>query len=128
MNASPVVYIAVVDDDESFCRSLERLLRAAAYQTVTYHSAETFLADTKQPRFDCLLLDIHLPGISGLELGRRLAAVGSTTPIVYVTAHDDAKTRDEALASACAAFVSKFEPSDVLLRAIADALAKPHPN
>jgi FixJ family two-component response regulator len=128
MNFTPVVYIAVVDDDESFCRSLGRLLRAAQYQPVTYRSAEAFLADTKHPRFDCLLLDIHLPGISGLELGRRLAAVGSPTPVIYITAHDDATTRAAAQAAGCTAFISKVGPSDALLKAVADALDSPHPN
>jgi FixJ family two-component response regulator len=122
-SGSTIVCIAVVDDDESFCRSLSRLLRAAHYQTVLYSSAETFLADAKRPRFDCLLLDVALGGISGIELGRRLAAVGWTTPIIYITAHDDAKTREEARATGCFAFVGKVEPSDVLLEAVANALS-----
>ena len=121
-NGSTNVYIAVVDDDESFCRSLSRLLRAAHYQTVVYSSAEAFLADGKRPRFDCLLLDVALGGISGIELGRRLAAVGWTTPIIYITAHDDAKTREEARETGCFALVGKVEPSEVLLGAVADAL------
>jgi FixJ family two-component response regulator len=122
MNPTLNIYVAVIDDDEGFCRSLARLLRAAEYQPVTYSSAEAFLADTKHPRFDCLLVDISLGEISGLELGRRLAAVGSTTPIVYVTAHDDPKTRGEARAAGCVAFISKLESSDVLLKAVVGAL------
>jgi FixJ family two-component response regulator len=122
MTLSSNIYVAVIDDDDSFRRSLERLLRAAHYQAVTYASAEDFLADTKHPHFDCMLLDIALGGISGLELGRRLAAVGSATPIVYISVHDDPDTRAEALAIGRAAFVSKVESRDVLLNAIADAL------
>ena len=117
----PKVYVAVIDDDDSFCRSLARLLRAAHYQPVTYSSAEAFLADTNHPRFECLLLDVALGGISGLELGRRLAAVGSTTPIIYVTAHDDARTREAAAATGVAC-VSKVEHGDVLLKVIIDTL------
>lgn len=120
------VYVAVVDDDESFRRSLARLLRAARYQPVTYGSAEDFLADTKHPNFDCILLDIALTGISGLELARRLLAVGSVVPIVYISAHDDARTRQEAAAVGCVAFVSKIEPRDVLLTAVADAVKTRH--
>ena len=75
MSSSHNIYVAVVDDDESVCRSLSRLLRAAHFQPITYPSAEAFLADTKHPKFDCLLLDIQLRGMSGLDLSRRLSAV-----------------------------------------------------
>jgi FixJ family two-component response regulator len=122
MSSSPNIYIAVIDDDESFCRSLGRLLRAAGYHAITYSSAEAFLADTKHPRFGCLLIDVELGGISGVELSRRLAAVGSTTPRIYITAHDDAKTRSDARGTDCFAFVSKVESGDVLLNTVADAL------
>jgi FixJ family two-component response regulator len=77
MSNTEPFYVAVVDDDENFCRSLGRLLRAAGMQPITYPSAEAFLADTKRPRFDCLVLDIHLGGMSGIELGERLVAEGS---------------------------------------------------
>lgn len=124
MTPTPPIYIAVIDDDESYCRSLARLLRASHYQPVTYDSAEAFLADTKHPRFDCLLLDVALGGMSGLELGRRLAGVGSRTPIVYISAHDDAKTRTDAKAAGCTAFVSKVESSQVLMQVIVDTLGR----
>ena len=124
MKTALPVYIAIVDDDESYCTSVGRLLRATHYQPVSYASGEAFLADTKRPRFDCLLLDIRLPGISGLELARRLAAVGSTTPVIYITAGDEPDTREAALATGCAAFISKLEPSEDLLQAIAQVLAR----
>jgi FixJ family two-component response regulator len=89
MSNSQNIYVAVVDDDESACRSLSRLLRAAHFQPITYLSAEAFLADTKHPKFDCLLLDIQLGGISGLELKKRLSAVNDDTPVVFITAYDD---------------------------------------
>ena len=95
MSNTQTVYVAVVDDDESFCRSLGRLLRAAGMQPVTYASAEAFLADAKHPVFDCLLLDVHLGGMSGIELGRRLAAEGRYAPFIYLTAHDDPEARQE---------------------------------
>ncbi|RPH60092.1 MAG: response regulator [Acidobacteria bacterium] len=127
MSSLTNTYIAVVDDDESFCRSLGRLLRAADYQPVTYPSAEAFLADTKHPRFDCLLLDISLGGISGLELRRRLGAVGSTTPVIFITAHDDPATRLAAHEAGCVAFINKVEHGDVLLKAIHSAV-RSNPN
>ena len=100
MTTAPV-YVAVVDDDQSLCRSLGRLLRAAGMQSVTYPSAEAFLADTKQPRFDCLVLDIRLGGMSGIELGLWLAAEGNRTPIIFVTAYDDAEMRLRAESAGC---------------------------
>ena len=122
MSTPPNTYIAIVEDDESFCRSLGRLLRAADYQPVTYLSAESFLADTKHPRFDCLLLDVTLGGMSGLELGQRLGTMGSTTPVIYITAHDDPATRTAAENAGCVAFISKVEPGEVLLKAIGSAI------
>ena len=73
MSNSTKVYVAVVDDDESLCRSLSRLLRAAGIQPVSYLSAEAFLADSRRPQFHCLVLDIQLGGISGIELKQQLA-------------------------------------------------------
>ncbi len=112
-------YVAIVDDDESLCRSMARLLRAAGdLHPVTYPSAEAFLADTKHPRFDCLVLDIQLEGMSGLELSRRLAAVQDPTPVVFITAHDDPDVRSQALAGGCAGYFRKTDPGDLVVEAI----------
>lgn len=109
------IYIAVVDDDQSICRSLSRLLRAAHFQPITYASAEEFLLDTKHPKFDCLVLDIQLEGMSGLELRQRLSAVNDVTPVVFITAHDDPAVRAEAEAFGCAGFFRKTDSgTDVL--------------
>ena len=115
------IYVAVVDDDESLCRSFSRLLRTAGFQPVTYASAEVFLEDTKRPQFDCLVLDIQLGGISGLELSRRLKAVRDTTPFVFVTAHDAPEMRAEGLACGCAGYFSKTDPGALVLEAISQA-------
>lgn len=115
-------YIAVVDDDESLCRSLSRLLRAAGLQPVSYASAEAFLADAKQPRFDCLVLDIQLGGISGIELYQRLKAVGSTIPVIYITAHDEPAARESALAAGCAGYLLKTDSGGMVLEAIRRAV------
>jgi len=116
-NTEPV-YVAIVDDDEHVCRSLGRLLRAGGMQPITYSSAEAFLADQKRPRFDCLLLDIHLGGMSGIELGQRLGAEGGHAPFIFITAHDDAAIRAGAAAAGCAAFLRKTDSGADLLEAI----------
>ena len=116
------IYVAVVDDDESLCRSFSRLLRMAGFQPVTYASAEAFLEDTKRPRFDCLVLDIQLGGMSGLELSRRLKAVRDTTPFVFITAHDAPEMRAEALACGCAGYFSKTDPGALVLEVISKAV------
>ena len=118
MSREAPVYVAVVDDDEQACRSFGRLLRAAGWQPVTYASAEAFLADTRHPEFDCLLLDIELRGMSGIELGQHLAAQGLRTPVIYITAHDDPDTRAAAAAVGCAAFFRKTDPGAEMLEAI----------
>jgi FixJ family two-component response regulator len=112
------IYIAVVDDDESVCRSLGRLLRAAGFQPITYDSAESFLADTKHPRFSCLVLDIQLGGISGIELAQRLAAAGEHTPVTFITAHHDPEARSAAEALGCAAYFRKTDPGKEVLETI----------
>lgn len=112
------VYIAAVDDDENLCRSFARLLRAAGMESVTYPSAEAFLADTKHPRFDCLVLDIQLPGISGLELQEQLAAKGLATSVIFITAHDDPQMRERARRAGCAGYFRKTDSGTEVLEAI----------
>jgi FixJ family two-component response regulator len=118
MSSATPIYVAVVDDDENLCRSLGRLLRAAKIHPVTYSSAEAFLEDTKHPQFDCLVLDIQLGGMSGIELQRRLVAVGGKTPVIFITAKDDAEIRAEAEVVGCAAFFRKTAPGTVVIETI----------
>jgi FixJ family two-component response regulator len=118
MSKSKPIYVAVVDDDENLCRSLARLLRAAGFQPITYASAEAFLADTKHPQFDCLVLDIQLGGMSGIELAQRIAAEGRHTPVVFITAHDDPEARAEAEAAGCMAYFRKTDSGAEVLEAI----------
>ena len=120
-------YVAIVDDDESVCRSLGRLLRTAGFQPVTYLSAEAFLDDTKRPRFDCLVLDIQLEGITGLELSRRLTLVNDTTPVVFITAHDEPGVREEAEAAGCAGFFRKTDSGALVLDAIKATITPANP-
>jgi FixJ family two-component response regulator len=116
------IYIALVDDDESICHSMSRLLRAARFQPITYPSAEAFLEDQNHPRFDCLVLDIQLKGMSGVELQRRLAAVNITTPIIFITAYDEPQVRAQAEAFGCAGYFRKTDSSADILAAIRHAI------
>jgi FixJ family two-component response regulator len=116
------VYIAVVDDDESICHSMSRLLRAARFQPITYPSAEAFLEDRNHPHFECLVLDIQLKGMSGVELQRRLAAVNNTTPVIFITAYDDPQVRSQAQAFGCAGYFRKTDSSADVLAAIRHAI------
>jgi len=118
MSSISITYVAVVDDDESVCRSFGRLLRAAGMQPITYNSAESFLADTKHPEFGCLVLDIQLGAISGLELAQRLAAVGGKTPVIFITAQDAPEVRAAAEALGCAAYFRKTDSGAEVLEAI----------
>jgi FixJ family two-component response regulator len=122
MSSTRNTYIAVVDDDESVRRSLSRLLRAAGFQPIAYPSAEAFLTDDRRPNFDCLVLDIRMEGMSGIELQKHLAASGSATPIIFITAHDDPKTHEQALAAGCADYFRKTDPGEAVLSGIKAAL------
>jgi FixJ family two-component response regulator len=123
MSKTTLIYVAVVDDDENLCRSFSRLLRAGGIQPITYASAEAFLADAKHPQFECLVLDIQLGGMSGIELAQRLVAEGGHTPIIFITAHDDPKTRAEAEAAGCTAYFRKSDSGAEVLDAIRRAAA-----
>jgi len=119
-----ILYVAVVDDDESVCRALSRLLRTAGFQPVTYASAEAFLQDAKRPQFDCLVLDVQLAGMSGLELSRRLAAVKDATPVLFITAHDNPDARAAALAGGCAGYFRKTDPAERVLEALRNVISR----
>ena len=127
MDSTRNIYIAVIDDDERLCLSMSRLLRAAHLQPITYLSAEAFLADTKRPKFDCLVLDIQLKGMSGLDLRRRLSAVLDATPVIFITAHDDPEVRAQAEASGCAGYFRKMDSGADVLAAIRRTISVEYP-
>jgi FixJ family two-component response regulator len=112
------LHVAVVDDDQSLCRSFGRLLRASGIRPFLYASAEEFLADREQPRFDCLVLDVRLGGMSGIELSLWLAAEGATAPIIFVTAYDEAESRKLAERAGCVAYFRKTDAGASVLEAI----------
>jgi FixJ family two-component response regulator len=116
--------IAIVDDDEPLREALASVLKAAGFVTHAFASAEDFLDSGARQETACLILDVRLPGMSGIELQRRLADVESKIPIVFVTAHGDAGLRDLLMNSGAAAFLNKPVRSDALLKAIHAALEK----
>lgn len=86
--------IAVVDDDVSVRHSLRELLRAADFRALTFGSAEEYLTHGAGEHVDCLIVDVNLPGMNGVALVRALAAGGSRTPAILITARDDSATLD----------------------------------
>jgi FixJ family two-component response regulator len=110
--------VVIVDDDPSMLKGVERLLSAKGFDTKVFPSAEAFLASTAEQGAVCLLLDIHLGGMSGIELQRQLAASGCAVPVVFMTAFDDETTHREALAVGCIAYLHKPFPAHLLIGAI----------
>ena len=88
--------VAIVEDDASFNRALERLLNASGFATLAFASAEEFLASAKPNSYACVILDIHLPGISGLQLFDRLSADHGCPRVIFITAEDAETVRQEA--------------------------------
>jgi FixJ family two-component response regulator len=118
--SSPLV--AVVDDDASVRRALTRLLQSAGIRALTYASASEFLGTGLSSAPDCVILDIHLGGMSGLELLSRLRELGHNLPVLIITAHDDAQAREAAARGGCAAYLRKPLDAKVLLEEVATAM------
>jgi FixJ family two-component response regulator len=116
--------IAIVDDDEALREALGSVMKAAGFKIDTFATAEAFLGSDNRANTACLLLDVRLPGMNGIELQRRLVDSGSPIPIVFVTAHGDASVRDLVIKAGAAGFLNKPVRSDALLKAIYAALAK----
>jgi FixJ family two-component response regulator len=116
--------IAVVDDDQSVREALENLISSVGFEVNLFASAEDFLDSDKSLETDCAILDVRLPGISGLELQQRLAADGQSIPVIIITAQGDDKTQDEAVAGGAIAFLKKPVKEEVLLAALESALTR----
>ena len=119
--ATPPTIVIVVDDNAGFLKSVVRILSVHGFTTQTFSSAEALLDSDAFRTATCMLLDIHLGGISGIELKRRLAASGSDCPVIFMTAIDDDATRREAMAAGCVAYLKKPFAPQLLLDAIAKA-------
>jgi two-component system response regulator DctR len=114
----------VIDDDVSLLRALGRLLGAEGFRVKTFPSAEDFLKCTNPRTPGCLVLDVHLGGLSGFELHERLVADGRRIPIVFITAHDDAVTRERARRAGAIDYLRKPFDDEALIAGINRALGQ----
>jgi FixJ family two-component response regulator len=110
--------IAVVDDDESVLKALKRLLRAANLDADTFASGREFLDSLPAQVPDCIVLDLHMPGMNGLDIQRQLARGALRVPIVVITGHDEPQTRAQCLSAGAAAYLRKPLDDEALLDAI----------
>ena len=115
--------ISIVDDDESIRDSTKALLRSAGHQVATFESAELFLYSGAVSQTECMILDVRMPGIDGLELQRRLKASNVAVPIIFVTAHDDATSRRSAMEAGAVDFLSKPFQANALISTVQKALS-----
>jgi FixJ family two-component response regulator len=122
ISSGPVVHI--VEDDEDTRRATARLLSVSGYAVEGYASAAEFLAQMPITQAGCVLLDVQLPGASGLELQEMLATAADVLPVVFLTGHGDIPMSVRAIKAGAVDFLTKPVPRDVLLAAIAQAVAR----
>jgi len=120
--AAPTVH--VVDDDPQVAKALARLLREHGFRTAVFDSAEAFLAQCDASAPGCLVLDVHLPGLDGLALQRRLTERGPAWPIVFMTGHGDIPMSVQAVKAGAVDFLTKPVAAEVLLAAVRAGLAQ----
>jgi FixJ family two-component response regulator len=115
--------IAVIDDDPSVCRSLSSLLRSVGFGVEVFGTAEEFVASDRLGKTECVILDVRMPGMGGLELQRRLALSQPKLPVVFITAHcADEDVRSRTLKDGAVAYLSKPLSEEAVLSAVEAAL------
>src|SRR5215470_1954031 len=114
--------IAVVDDDASMRGALRRLLRSVGFRAAEFASAEEFLQTAQLQDTACVIVDVRMPRMSGLELQQHLATIQCPVPLIFITAHGDEEARARALRAGAVDFLYKPFREEVLLRAIQSAL------
>jgi len=116
--------IAVVEDDASMRRAVERFLAAAGFQACPFGSSEALLESDLAAHVSCLVADLHLPGMSGLELEQQLVRSGNPVPVIFITAHDEPAVREQALALGAVGYLVKPFDGRLLIDALARALGR----
>ena len=115
--------VVIVDDDHAMRKSIDRLLRAHGYPTAAFGSAEEFLLSGTAERALALVLDVHLPGLSGIGLCQRLRQGPSKFPVVFITAYEDEAERAQALAAGCVGYLHKPFEAERLVGALQMSIA-----
>ena len=126
MAQAPV--IAIVDDDQAVREALAELLQVTGFESRCFERADTFLADAAADDFDCLITDVRMPGIDGLELHERLRVFAPAMPVIFITSAHDPVTRARALESGAHAFLSKPIADGMILEQLESALARRAPS
>jgi FixJ family two-component response regulator len=124
MDSSKMPMICIVDDDDLVRDSTESLIQSLGYRTLTFGSAERFLESGCVAETSCLITDIHMPGLNGLDLQSRLLAEGNPTPVIFITAYAEEKFRKRALGAGAVGFLPKPFSESSLLTCIDKALSK----
>jgi len=114
--------ISIIDDDVAVCKATQSLLRSAGYRVATFSSAEEFLKSERLHDTACLITDLHMPGVSGLELQQQLIARGFRMPIIVITAHPTEDARERAITAGAIGFISKPYSDDRLIGCLEKAL------
>ena len=122
MGERDIGIVSIVDDDASLRRSVRNLLTSVGLQAQAFASAEEFLASPQRANTGCLVLDLRMAGMSGLDLLKHLGAIGSRIPVVVLTAHGDDEARQRAIQAGAVAFLAKPFRGDALLEAVRTAL------
>lgn len=120
---SDIPVISIVDDDDSVREALASLMRSAGYIPKVFSSAGDFLNSEYFDETGCLILDVQMPGMTGIELQQHLLASKRTVPIIFISAHDDAQARVRALEAGAVVFLKKPFSDDALLEAINSCFA-----
>ena len=115
-------FISVVDDDESVRRTTTRLIESFGFRAAAFESAETFLRSRLRDDTSCLIVDVQMSGMNGLQLQSHLAAQGSGIPVIFITSYDERESRRRAMEAGAIAFLGKPFSDEQLLEAIRSAL------